>query len=99
MKNSFTNLALFVVIAIAVSVLTNCSGVSSSSNATTANETAQTAVNAAPEKKKTDYPPIAAAVADAEIKNLDGTTWKIAPPPRSIREGSVDGRISPALPG
>lgn len=77
MKNSFTNLALLAVIAVALSGLTNCSGVSSSSNAT-ANETAQTSVNTAPEKKKTDYPPIATAVADAEIKNLDGTTWKIA---------------------
>ncbi len=34
--------------------------------------------NAQPEKKKSDYPPIATAVAEAEIKNLDGTTFKVA---------------------
>ncbi len=34
--------------------------------------------NAEPEKKKSDYPPIATAVAQADIKNLDGTTFKVA---------------------
>lgn len=34
--------------------------------------------NAEPEKKKSDYPPIATAVAQADVKNLDGTTFKIA---------------------
>jgi thiol-disulfide isomerase/thioredoxin len=81
MKNSFTNLTLFIVFAVALSALTSCSGVSSSPNAT-ANETSKAGsnapANAEPEKKKTDYPPIAAAVADAEIKNLDGSTWKVA---------------------
>ena len=81
MKNSFTNLSLFIIVAVTLSVLTGCSGVSSSSNAT-ADETSKIEANAPakadPEKKKTDYPPIAEAVANADIKNLDGSTWKVA---------------------
>ena len=81
MKNSLTYLALFIVFAVALSALTNCSGVSSSPNVT-ANTTSQAEANAPanaePEKKKTDYPPIATAVAEAEIKNLDGSTWRVA---------------------
>jgi thiol-disulfide isomerase/thioredoxin len=79
MKNFLMNLALFAVLAVAFSGLTSCSGVSSSPNVP-GNETVQAEPNtsAAPEKKKTDYPPIPAAVADSEIKNLDGSTWKVA---------------------
>jgi thiol-disulfide isomerase/thioredoxin len=81
MKNSFTNLAVFAVLALAFSVLTSCSGTtpSSNTNAGTSPQTdANTAAKAEPEKKTTDYPPVSAAVADAEIKNLDGTTWKVS---------------------
>ena len=82
MKNSLMNLALFAVLVVAFSVLTNCSGVSSSPNVTVT-EPSQAESNKAvnteqAEKKKTEYPPIAAAVANAEIKNLDGTTWRVA---------------------
>jgi len=37
-----------------------------------------TSANAEPEKTKTEYPPIATAVAQADLKNLDGTTFKVA---------------------
>jgi thiol-disulfide isomerase/thioredoxin len=76
------NLALFAVLVITFSILTNCSGVSSSPNVAVT-EPSQSGsnqpVNAEqPEKKKTEYPPISTAVAEAEIKNLDGSTWKVA---------------------
>lgn len=31
-----------------------------------------------PAQKRSDYPPIASAVANADIKNIDGTTFKVA---------------------
>ena len=82
MKNSLMNLALFAVLVVAFSALTNCSGVSSSPNATVTEpsqaESNQAVNTGQAEKKKTEYPPIATAVANAEIKNLDGTTWRVA---------------------
>ena len=78
MKSSLTNLGLFIGLALALSALTNCSGTGASQN-TAVNEVSQNAsVNTEPEKKKTDYPPIATAVSQADIKNLDGTTFKVA---------------------
>ncbi len=82
MKSSLTNLALFIGFAFTLSVLTSCSGTSPSNNGTTAGAS-PTERNAAanteqPEKKKTDYPPIAAAVAQSDLKNLDGSTFKVA---------------------
>ena len=49
---------------------------SSGTGASPASKT--TTANAEPGKKKSDYPPIATAVAQADIKNLDGTTFKVA---------------------
>jgi len=81
MKRSLVNLTLFVCLAIVFSALTSCSGTSTSQKGPAdeaVQNTSDVPVNAAPEKKKTDYPPIASAVAQADIKNLDGTTFKIA---------------------
>lgn len=81
MKSIFTNLALFVCLAIAFSGLTNCSNAVPPEKGPI-DESPQASSNAPantePEKKKSDYPPIATAVAQADIKNLDGTTFKIA---------------------
>lgn len=81
MKSIFTNLTLFVCLAIAFSGLTNCSNAVPSQKGPI-DESPQASSNAPantePEKKKSDYPPIATAVAQADIKNLDGTTFKIA---------------------
>lgn len=69
------------ILAFAVTGLTNCSGSSTNENAPVAGGSPQTASSsspAAPEKKKTDYPPVATAVAQADLKNLDGTTFKVA---------------------
>jgi len=80
MRSIFTNLFLFVILASAVSGLTSCSGSQHAANGNA--EVSQqpvsgTATGAEPEKKKTDYPPLPTAVAEAEVKNLDGSTWKI----------------------
>ena len=73
MKSILKNLALFACLALALSVFTSCSGTD-----TPRNDAAQAPTNTASEKKKTDYPPIATAVAQADLKNLDGTTFKVA---------------------
>lgn len=81
MKTCLTNLGLFTFLALTLSILTSCSGTNTPQNGAV-NETTQNAANSPvkneSEKKKTDYPPIAAAVAQADIKNLDGTTFKVA---------------------
>jgi thiol-disulfide isomerase/thioredoxin len=81
MKSSLTNLRLFIGLALTLSVFANCSGTSSPQNGA-ANNAAVTqsneVANPEPPKKKTEYPPIATAVAQADLKNLDGTTFKIA---------------------
>ena len=81
MKSSLTNLGLFIGLALTISVFTNCSGTNAPENLS-ANNAPQVQTNspdnAAPEKKKTEYPPIATAVAQADLKNLDGTTFKVA---------------------
>jgi thiol-disulfide isomerase/thioredoxin len=81
MKSSLTNLSLFIGFALTISVFTNCSGTSTPQNSP-ANDASRppsnVVANAEPEKKKSDYPPIATAVAQADLKNLDGTTFKVA---------------------
>ena len=70
----------FVVLAFVLSALTGCSGTSTSDqgggNAAASGNASSG--NAESTKKKSDYPPIATAVAQADIKNLDGTTFKVA---------------------
>ncbi|HUR99552.1 MAG TPA: TlpA disulfide reductase family protein [Pyrinomonadaceae bacterium] len=81
MKSSLTNFGLFIAAALALSVFASCSGTNSPQNAPANNASvaqSNAPANADPEKKKTDYPPIATAVAQADLKNLDGTTFKVA---------------------
>ena len=65
--------SLFTVLVAAGLVITgaSCAGTSVSSDNPSANRPA------AP-KKSSEYPPIASAVAQSDLKNLDGTTFKIA---------------------
>ncbi len=81
MRNILTNLLLFLVLAFAFSAITNCTKTATTENGVVGGSP-QPAGNSAPEtnleKKKTDYPPIAVAVAQADLKNLDGTTFKVA---------------------
>jgi thiol-disulfide isomerase/thioredoxin len=81
MKSSLTNLGLFICLALTLSIFTNCSGTDAPQNLSANGEPqaqSNSPTNAQPEKKKTDYPPIATAVAQADLKNLDGTTFKVA---------------------
>jgi len=78
MRSFLKNLGIFIGFALVLSTLTNCGGTSITQNASTDQSTANPAENAEPAKKKTDYPPIATAVAQSDLKNLDGTTFKVA---------------------
>ena len=80
MRNFFKASVFFILIVILVSGLTGCSGGPVSEN-TSENSTQPIANSLSGEdqpKKKTNYPPIATAVAQADLKNLDGTTFKVA---------------------
>ena len=83
MKETITNLALFIVLCIFFSGLTGCSGTQSNS----VNGNAANSGNANTQTAKSDpaaYPPLAAALADAEFDLLDGSKSKI-----SDRKGKV----------
>lgn len=71
MKEILRNSFLLFVFAMAFSALTSCTQSGESAKDTGSNA-------ASGEKKPSDYPPIASAVAQADVKNLDGSTFKIA---------------------
>jgi thiol-disulfide isomerase/thioredoxin len=73
MKNFSVNLALFILLVFTFSGLTGCSGSSANSNGTASNG----ARGDAP-KKNSEYPELAEKVAQADVKNLDGSTFKVA---------------------
>ena len=77
MRNFLTAVVYFVVLAIVLSAFGGCSGTVTSEK-TANNASAPDAPPAETTKKKSDYPPIATAVAQAEIRNIDGTTFKVA---------------------
>ena len=76
MTKFFSSVILFVVLSLAFSALTSCSDSVNSKNGQVA-EGPSVPVNGAPEKKKFDYPPIPSAVAQADVKLLDGTIFKV----------------------
>ena len=78
MKKILSSFTLLVVLALAFSSLTGCGGSNGVSNVSTGNSG-----NAAPENKpetakKSEFPPLASAVAQSDMKNLDGSTSKVA---------------------
>jgi thiol-disulfide isomerase/thioredoxin len=81
MKSFFFNVGLFILLAIAISGLTSCSDTVTSQKGPV-DEPSQPATNAPVNieeaKKNPNYRPIEKAVDQAEIKNLDGTTFKVA---------------------
>jgi thiol-disulfide isomerase/thioredoxin len=82
MKNIFINLALFIVLAAAFSGLTGCSGTVSSQKGPNAEPgPSPLPGNSAPveqtDAKNSAYPPAPALVAQADIKALDGSTFKV----------------------
>ena len=81
MRSFLKNLGTFIGFALVLSLMTSC-GETTTTEITPANQSsaspAPAAENGSTEKKKTDYPPIATAVAQSDLKNLDGTTFKVA---------------------
>lgn len=78
MRKFFKTAALFAVFAITFSALTGCSGTASSHKDPADVSPASNAANPDSAKKKSEYPPISESVAQSDIKNLDGTTFKVA---------------------
>jgi thiol-disulfide isomerase/thioredoxin len=76
MKVLLKNLVLFIVFSFAFSALTSCTGTKSASVSGNSTAPANT-TDAPPEKKKINYPPAPSAIMTADIKNLDGTTFKL----------------------
>jgi thiol-disulfide isomerase/thioredoxin len=75
MKELIANLGLFILLCIATSSLTSCSGVESS------NENATNALvksNSQPSDKGSAFPPVSSGIAEGEIHLLDGTRTKLA---------------------
>jgi thiol-disulfide isomerase/thioredoxin len=77
MKKILSSFALFVVLAIVFSSLTGCGGSNGTVNEPASNAGTNAEANTAP-AKKSEFPPLASAVAQSEMKNLDGTTSKVA---------------------
>lgn len=81
MKEFFTNLAIFIALTFAVSNLSGCSNTSNSVKKPLDEPAAgadQVVNNDAAETKKSEYPQIPVAVANADLKKLDDTTFKVA---------------------
>lgn len=76
MKKMLNSFGLFVFLAVVLSSLTGCGGSNGVTNTPPANSVASG--NASNGAKKSDYPPLASAVAQSDMKHLDGTTSKVA---------------------
>jgi thiol-disulfide isomerase/thioredoxin len=77
MKFVLKNLALFVFLSLAFSALTSCT---STSTAPAGNDTSTAPPNSTEQptdKKKIVYPPAPQAIMQADVKNLDETTYKL----------------------
>jgi cytochrome c biogenesis protein CcmG/thiol:disulfide interchange protein DsbE len=84
MKDLFKNLALFAIFSIVFSGLTGCGSQSANTAANNAAKNAAPANGATNGASTTVYPPLASALADAELEALDGTKTKV-----SDRKGKV----------
>ncbi len=74
MKVLLKNLGLFIVLSFVFSALTSCTN---SQTASVDNAAAPTNTTGAPEKKKVNYPPAPSAIMTADVKSLDGTSFKL----------------------
>ena len=77
MKAILINLVLFVLLAFVFSTFSGCGG-TANADKPVVDESAKTnsASSEAP-KKKSVYPPLVSAIATADLKNLDGSTFKV----------------------
>lgn len=74
MKNYLHKILIFSLLTVLVSSLAGCSS-PPTGNSPSVNSVAS---NSEPKKKNSEFPPIAEKVAQAQMKNLDGTTSKVA---------------------
>ncbi|MBC7898935.1 MAG: TlpA family protein disulfide reductase [Saprospiraceae bacterium] len=74
MRKFFNSTALLLILAAVFSGLTGCSDSDTSQKGSDGVQPA----NAGAAKKPSEYPPLASSVAQSDIKNLDGTTFKVA---------------------
>ena len=74
MKNYLHKILIFSLLTVLVSSLAGCSS-PPTGNSPSVNSLAS---NSEPQKKNSEFPPIAEKVAQAQMKNLDGTTSKVA---------------------
>ena len=78
MKNIFTNLLLFAVLSVAVSGLTACNPAGTQKGAVIESPSnASSPANSPTEVKGKDYPPVPTGLYQAEIKDLEGKTYKL----------------------
>ena len=81
MKQVISHLLLLAAFAVIFSGMSACTNTASSQNDPNGENPANSAPSSPGDgdvvKKKSDYPPIASAVATANIKNLDGTTFTV----------------------
>lgn len=71
------NIALFIVLTLAFSALTACSGTKNAGLGENSTAPANSTNPSSPDKPKINYPPAPSAIMQADIKNLDGTTFKM----------------------
>jgi len=78
MKVFLQNIALFVILTLAFSALTGCSGGNNTSvNNTETTTSNNTTTSTSPAKPKINYPPAPSAIMQADVKLLDDTTFKL----------------------
>jgi thiol-disulfide isomerase/thioredoxin len=78
MKSIFTHLIIFIALVIAFSSLSGCTKNQVSQNESANVPPVDSETNAVAEKTPSDYPPIPDAIAQADLTNLDHSTFKVA---------------------
>lgn len=79
MKELFSNIAILLALTIVFSSFSGCSNSGETGNGpVSAGQNTTASGNANRPKKSSDYPPIASSIAQADLKNLDGSTFKVA---------------------
>jgi thiol-disulfide isomerase/thioredoxin len=74
MKEFVRNFSLFIVLCFALSLWSSCSNQKNEQANSGSGGTANSSANS----RSSEYPPVPTAVAQSDLKNLDGTTFKVA---------------------
>ncbi|MDQ3181590.1 MAG: TlpA family protein disulfide reductase [Acidobacteriota bacterium] len=78
MKNLFTNIVLLVALSIAFSTLTACTNTAGTQKGSADNSDVPSSGSNTVVTKKDDFPPAPTGIIQADIKALDGATFKLA---------------------